>query len=230
MKTFTEVCSEIEKSILENYHTDNENSLPITDGIVNIKNYLKAKYKILWILKEPYDEDDGTGGGWSLCRDFLATTDFYKRIGRSRKTWHPIIYVSYGILNGFLRYSDMDSIRNDPRMVNVIKDIAVINIKKNPGFTRVYNYSNIWNAYQKNKEILLLQLKTYKPDIIIGGSTLHYFLEDLGVSVSTGFPYFIKDAKIFINAYHPAQTQTRTEVYVDSIIDLAEKWAESKML
>jgi hypothetical protein len=31
----------------------------LADGIVNAEKYLNRKYRILWVLKEPFDEDGG---------------------------------------------------------------------------------------------------------------------------------------------------------------------------
>ena len=47
---------------------------PIYDGVVDAEAYLASKPKIMWILKEPYDDFDakGTpqGGGWTMFKDF----------------------------------------------------------------------------------------------------------------------------------------------------------------
>ena len=58
-------CDEIEKQINE-IKGPNKNILPISDGIINVEKYLKAKFKILWILKESNDVENGEGGDWSL--------------------------------------------------------------------------------------------------------------------------------------------------------------------
>ena len=38
--------------------SDQEETYPILDGIIDPERFVGAKYKILWILKEPYDEFD----------------------------------------------------------------------------------------------------------------------------------------------------------------------------
>jgi len=60
---------EIDEIVKSRYPYNQELDIsPICDGIINIEQYLKSKYKILWILKEPYDEFDKDGkpcgGGW----------------------------------------------------------------------------------------------------------------------------------------------------------------------
>ena len=49
---------------------------PIYDGVVDAEAYLAAKPKIMWILKEPYDDFDAegmpAGGGWTICKDWYS--------------------------------------------------------------------------------------------------------------------------------------------------------------
>lgn len=228
-------CKEIEELICKNYVDEHGQCEPIVDGIVSIEKYLQSKFKILWILKEPYDDvenDLPSGGGWHLANDFLAPDGFYKRIGQSRSTWHPIIYTSYGILNNFLPYNSMDYIRDDESMAEIVKNIAVINVQKLPGFTRTYDYERIVNAYNKHKDILLKQIETYNPDIIIGGATLQLFFDDLGIKdafINNGcIDYATKNSKLFIHAYHPAQTQVTRDKYVDDIINTTKLWTDGQ--
>ena len=46
---------------------------PITDGVVNIECYLASSPRVLWILKEPWEDlkEGEKGGGWSLTRDLI---------------------------------------------------------------------------------------------------------------------------------------------------------------
>lgn len=124
----------------------------------------------------------------------------------------------------------MDYIRNDPSIAEIIRDIAVINVKKLPGYTRTYDYGLIWNAYNKNKSILLKQIEAYKPDIVIGGSTMQLFYNDLGINKQNIFnfgsiDYSIVNLKIYIAAYHPAQTQITRDNYLNDIINAVKIWA-----
>jgi len=232
----TNNCKLIEDQIWADYVDTNEKCEPIIDGIVDVEKYLNSKFQILWILKEPYDdEEDGvaSGGGWHFANDFLAPDGFYGRMGRSRTTWQPIIYVTYGLLNDFVQFDDMDYIRDNQSMTEIVRHIAVINIKKLPGFTRTYDFGPIWSAYNKHRELLHKQIDTYKPNIIIGGSTLHLFYEDLGlVKVNEKkfgcVEYYEKGDVLYIAAYHPAQTTVTRNCYVNDIINLAKSWEDRK--
>lgn len=243
LKTMTEEilildnkCKEIEALIRKNYVDENGQCEPLVDGIVNIEKYLQSKFKILWILKEPYDDVENglpSGGDWRYIEDFLAVDNFYQHI-KQIPTWHPIIYTSYGLLNNFRQYETMDYIRDDESMAEIIRNVAVINVQKLPGFTRTYDYDRIWSAYQKNRDILLKQIDTYNPDIIIGGYTLQLFLDDLGIKNDLknngSIDYATKNSKLFIHAYHPAQTQITRDIYVNDIINTAKVWADNRQL
>lgn len=238
MNEFKTTCKEIEDSIWNTYIDESGKAEPIIDGIVDVDKYQESEPKILWILKEPYDNsEDGyaSGGGWHFSKDFLAKDDFYKRMGRSRSTWHPVIYVSYGIVNNFMNYNEMKYIRDELKMVDVIKRIAVINVKKLPGFTRTKDFRPIWNAYQKNSELLHKQIDIYNPGIVIGGSTMHLFYEKIGIKQEDiikidSIKYAIKNNRIYIDAYHPGQTTLSHEIYVNGIIKAAEYFWTSRKI
>ncbi len=116
---------EIEKEIEEQY---GENCIP--DGIVDVKKYQKEEYKILWILKEPHDK--GRQENWDM-RDLLKNAKYSQGLNPDLKyTFPSIIYTTYGILNGFKQWDDIDNIDENFGMIDILKRIAFINIKKLP--------------------------------------------------------------------------------------------------
>jgi hypothetical protein len=223
---------------LENLNNDfqkeltEEDRAPIYDGPVNAKRYWDAPIKIAWLLKEAYDEIDGKGGGWNysvlLDKDNLYE-DFF-RPHASRATWHPIVYVSYGILKNFKLWDDMDYIRDDPKeMTSVIRDIAIVNVQKLPARNVAHtDFRDINKAFENHKHLLKRQLEILNPDIIIGASTLHLFNEIFeindGANHKESITYYFKDKKLFIDAYHPAQTIICRETYVNDIVGAAKEW------
>jgi len=202
---------------------------PIYDGVVNAEKYLtKSKYRICWVLKEPYDEDGGTGGGWSLSGDILNQEDLYKNIiKKNSPTWQPMIYVTYSILNDLIPYNSMDWIRDDPEMAQCLNHIALININKMPADRRS-NDADIAVKYEYWKPILHWQLKQYDPQIIIFGNTFQHFREDLNISekdlhITDTVHYIVRDKKLYAHAYHPAQTQISKKEYVQGLITVIKK-------
>lgn len=202
----------------------NETCKPVTDGVTDIDEYLKSSPRIMWVLKEPWDDVDENGitcgGGWDMSEVF-EKDDAWKN-----RTWQPIIYASYGIINRYL-WNDMDWIRDDTSMANVLKKIAYINVSKMPGYTHSNN-EKIRLAYKNWREILLEQIRIYKPQVIIFGYTFEFFKEDLvGMDAEPIYRdngiihVYEKDGMKLLDVYHPNQRIISREQYVNSIIKLS---------
>jgi len=237
IQDLTAKSKELDTLINSTITSTQEDTFPILDGIVDPERFLSAKYKILWILKEPYDDfdDEGVpfGGGWDL-KEVLKSKNSIQEYEGGKPTFKPMLYTSWGILNNFCLWNDMGNVEKDISMMEALKSIAYINVKKIPGHKSSY-YKVIQDAYDQHKNILLKQIEYINPDIIIGGSTLGLFLNDLQLSRNEtvrhrGINYFIKNGKIFIEAYHPAQRTSSTgvtqEQYCDDIITAVQVWAE----
>ena len=194
---------------------------PIFDGICDIEKYLSASTQIMWILKEPYDEiknNKPRGGGWVLSEAF-DNKDAWKN-----RTWQPMIYISYGILN-HKKWEDMSWIEDDKSMAEVLKQIAYINISKMPALTsskdsELIGHYNIWQS------IILEQIRVYNPKIIIFGNTFKYLKNDLIgeeaepiKNIDNVVHIYEKDNVKMFDAYHPNQRFIERECYISSIIE-----------
>lgn len=74
-----------------------EDSIIIRDGIVDPKKYAKAKLRILWVLKDPNSPD--ATEDWDLRGAIKDDLKKEKGMGKDwRKTFNPIVYATYGIL------------------------------------------------------------------------------------------------------------------------------------
>ena len=205
----------------ENKLASNE-ILPIYDGVCDVEKYLTSSPSIMWILKEPYDdftpEGKPTGGGWMIY-DAFDNNDAWKN-----RTWQPMIYTSYGIINK-QRWEKMHWIKDDRSMVNVLKQIAYINISKMPAH-KISNDSVLSNLYSIWRPILLKQIEIYEPQIIIYGNAFKFFKKDL-VEHNTeplkridGVVHvYVKGNIKMFDAYHPNQKKITRDIYVNSIID-----------
>ena len=124
---------------------------PLPDGVFNIEGYCQSSPRIMWILKQPYDdmkEGKPYGGGWEVYGAF-NNDDAFKNT-----TWQPIIYSLFGIRNHKL-YGDSDVpyIRDDKSMVDLLKDIAYINVDKMLGY-RSTSDEELSQAYEQWKDIV----------------------------------------------------------------------------
>ena len=205
------------------------NKNEIEDGIICPKkfgNHPKSKHRILWILKEA---NDPNGGGWPLT-DFLAKREDPEGLfsyNRWKATFGLVIKVSYGLLNGFVGF---DEIEKDLKKASEILDyIAFINIKKVPGGSRAY-LPEI--AEGINPQLIQKQINEINPDIVIGGNTLwilaknDLFLESKELSKLNNDNWGLykdKDKILWIDAYHPNNTTVTHEEYYSQIIKLATK-------
>lgn len=216
----------IDKFVLDHYVSHfGEDPDIVTDGIVNLKSYNAAKYKILWVLKEA-NEGGGTGG-WSITKKLIGKArDGDKLLTGLANTFTKIIYTTYGILHNLL-WDGLDDIPDKPEMIDVLNSIAYINIKKVPG-AAVAICSELTEAYERDKQIILDQIAGYNPDIIICGGTIGYLRSDLGLNEGKMFEgeceYYIQEGKLFIGAGHPA-SRVRSDWYVDGIVKAAQAFA-----
>ncbi|GMO34622.1 MAG: hypothetical protein Ta2B_15050 [Termitinemataceae bacterium] len=227
---YLEKEQELIETYIERFYSDKitKKASPIYDGVADCEKYLKSKYRICWVLKEPYDEGNGKGGGWSLTQDILAQEELYPDVIGKSHTWQPMVYVTYSLLNGFIPYNGgMDYIRDEPKMAQCLNEIALINVNKMPAETRS-NDNDIAEKYEYSKPLLFWQLKQYDPQIIIFGNTFQHFQNDLGIKNSEkkhkGYvDYIVKNKQIYIHAYHPAQTAIIREDYVQNIISVVKE-------
>ena len=196
---------------------------PIYDGVVDPLLYCGATAKILWILKEPWDGDDRSGGGWSITQDLLRAKTAEMSKG---PTIQPIIYVTYGILKQIWTWAGMDYIRDDPAMAQVLHSIAYINVKKLPGFKKS-NDAEILSAYATARELISRQIDAYQPDYVIGCRPhMAAIMTDRGfapgdVASNESARWATKDGTTFIDVYHPAQTTITRDRYIDDILSIA---------
>jgi len=239
-ETLTKKCEEIDNEVRKLYKYKKDNDInPIFDGVINVGLYLKSKFKILWILKEPYDAFDENnepkGGGWDF-KEVLNKKQKKEDFGKSFKTFQNMIYISWAIANDFKQWKDIPNIEKNPIIINSLKATAFINIKKTPGKTKS-NPVVISKAFKDYGEILLHQIENYNPDIIIfGGTMLDQFRNDLNIDISTAkhagdfVSYFIKDKKIYISTNHPSYPKSteNEEEYCDGIINAAKEWSKQK--
>jgi len=225
-QTLAEKLDAFDKEVVAKIVCDPEQLEPILDGIIDIEKYLSAKYKILWILKEAYDDFDEEGnprgGNWDL-RELIRSRNSYQDFaGGGRRTFIRMLYASWGILNDFTIWNNIPDLDKDSSVLNALKGIAYINVKKLPGL-KLSSHSIIANAYKSDKELLLKQIELINPNIIIGGATLHHFIDDLQLSEiekhrQGSVNYLLKDDKIYIQAYHPGYWGISEEEYCNDII------------
>ena len=146
------------------------------DGVVHPDRF-NSEYRILFVLKET----NGFPGG-SLS-ELLQDGPVYQM-------WHTVARWAAGILNGFPEYQD---INNYEALTNAIHQIAVTNLKKATG--GAFADMTVVEAYShQDKDLLLEQIKTIDPNIILACGTFEplIWLLDLPVKGENPFERPIK--------------------------------------
>lgn len=157
---------------------------PVGDGVADVEGYLRAPLKVMWILKEPWDDFDSagkpTGGGWNFFEDDDARLMESVRHGRS---FHKIVYASYALLNGIACYNDMPWIRDKPDMALVTRRLAYVNTGKMPA-QKETPPARLKQLYETWKPFLFRQFDLYEPDVMIFAGTLQLYAGDMGLDLS----------------------------------------------
>jgi hypothetical protein len=221
-----EIERNIEKEIKKYGKRFNEAKEIICDGIVSEELYLKSKYKIMWLLKEPYGE-----GGYKLGTDLVNEKD------RIRDSKIPSIkmmaYVTYGILNN-KHFQEIENLKSDPDVIKILTHIAWVNINKIPGKTKSGDMIKEYNFWKK---IIFKQIKHYEPRIIIFGGTFHHFIKDWEIFFNyrpvirkkSLIKYCSNDNQLLITTYHPTYPEVygkkiiSPEEYVNNIVDIVNE-------
>jgi len=145
-----EVKAELENRAKAERAQGLHNKWPITDGVVDEPLYLATTPKMLWILKEPWDE-----GGWSLTKDAIPRMLKEGSIG-DKGIFARMAWVTYSVLNGFQTWQQMPWVSNEPKVGESLRRIAYINISKLPG-PKVTQMAKLRACYERNKAMLLRQ-------------------------------------------------------------------------
>jgi hypothetical protein len=203
-------------------------SFLIPDGVVNLSRYRLAWPKMLWILKEPYNDSKGgeVGGDWSLT-DMLNEGKY-----NDKSPYAPIAYITHSVFSGFKPYKKLPSVARDEDVRKSVKNIASINVSKFPGKSQS-NTRPLKEAYAKYKELLFRQIELFDPNIIIFGGTISLFKSDLHLEGKFGkresAHYLKSNGKLYIQANHPSQRNTVDKLlYVNDIVKIVKDYCAER--
>lgn len=212
---------------------DLEQTKPIFDGVCDVEKYLSSSPKIMWILKEAYDDIDENnnpiGGGSPIYVNWKEPSKMNDVA--AVKTWQPMMYIMYALRESG-NWDDIPWIRdNREKYIERLQECAYININKMPAKSSsgyLMNEFNIW------KDIINTQILGYAADVIIFGNTFEYFRDSNQIYISdknickelTGFQGITGvfeteiggHKTILIDAYHPSQRKISKQIYVDTIL------------
>ena len=200
-----------------------ENPDIIADGVVDETEFLAARYRIVYILKEA-----NGGKGWDL-RDFVYD-------GGRPQTWDNVARWTEGILSWEKEHlwAEMER-ENEARRLRELKKIAVVNLKKTSG-SYVSDGKQIYQIAGDNRNIIKEQLHLYCADFIICCGTEDAFMnacyEDQEVEwemTSRGVWYFLDGKTVVISFAHP-EARVRDAYLFYAILDAVREIERKKSL
>lgn len=222
----------------------------VKDGIVDYETYDQQHLKILWILKETNDPDCKV----TDLRQFLKVPNSY---AKWRRTWFPVLQVSYGLLNSNLMNGNMDNFESlKPEFESDIKNsfsslkkIAVININKTSGDKSI-SYKKLKEKYNLFKDYIMSQIRLINPDVIICCGVfwlmwkeLEYFSTEVDESdyirkkiqingniINEKMKAHFNSHRIFIETFHTNQRNISRKLYYESIIQTVKNWIQEYKL
>ncbi|MDM1352073.1 hypothetical protein HX014_15695 [Myroides marinus] len=159
-----------------------EKSNEVGDGIINEASFKAQKLKILFVLRETYEdgENEEDKGGWHITD---AINNWIEGKTHRIPTYKNIT-------------KTISHITNKTNTRDLINNIAIINIKKIPGSTKS-NKDILAKHFMINKERLDQEIETINPDIIIFGGTAHHFEQHWNIKRDT-FPKEPKECNYII--------------------------------
>lgn len=181
----------------------------VFDGIVDENEWLDTPFNVLFLLKEA----NGGEESWDE-RDYLA--EYFcdeEYMSTHSQSIDALLVWLYGIFHAFSNTSWADIIpkMNDNHSAWLLKQIALVNMKKIPG-TGTTNYRKFETFFNEplNKYFLKKQLSIYSPDIVICGKTAYYlqmlddvYSKDKWKETHCGIPYLRINNTIYLDFVHP---------------------------
>jgi hypothetical protein len=206
----------------------------IYDGLVDEESYLASDPKIIFVLKESYDNTTpGDAVVWDLREKIL---------GVRAPTWSTVARWAYGL--GVLK-ADADwettraAVANPAVYAMTMKSIGSMNIKKTPSRTAITDARKL-TAYgedTRNKGLLRRQWSLYQPAITVCGGKEPFrrmvaALDGAPKQYQTaknGVRYWrAEEGQLLIEACHPAARHSAKSKY-ESVVNAArEALADSK--
>lgn len=200
------------------------------DGVAFPENYLNSKKRVMWVLKNSYDDSDADGNPVSdgmdirdwFCDEALDTAS-HKQI------FIKMSLITYCIQNN-IPYSE--SLLNDKVLImQSLKNIALVDLSKLPGGTSISD-KDLKKEFSYFKTVFENQIDLYNPNVIIFGNTLH-ICRDVFPGLNYKKPHAVYESngncllrsfldksckRLYLEAYHPSYLMSY-EDYVGTIVN-----------
>lgn len=167
----------------------------IQDGIISTEKWKLSEFKIMFLLKEAYTEDN----------DFFSLTDWLRDVDLNKyRMWKNLSIWSF-LIQSVLKGNPIQNLplKATSEMTETLKSCAIVNLKKSNGKSKtdpldLYSYS------EKDEEYLKYQISSINPDIIFCGYTFGYVKDwVLNLKLLEDRIYYSSNV-IWVDFWHPA--------------------------
>ena len=223
-----------------------------SNGPMDMDTFFKSNIRILYLLKEPFIEEQsfkkGDRGGHDQSRDY-AGVDF-DSLGNA--TYENIVRNVYSAISlQQFTDSDQDIVRTAVNFFN--SSVCIINCNYFPGLQEKRSKKAFIDNWSKmNEELITCIISLCDPNIIIGGNTLQIFykasesdglrgeifgqkvdvlpsskIREMTDSKKWGKDFFWNSGRIYLNLDHPSYKYRGAQFWVQErqmMIDVIKWW------
>ncbi|HEY3369988.1 MAG TPA: hypothetical protein VGK10_04015 [Prolixibacteraceae bacterium] len=184
------------------------------------ENWMNAKRRILFFMKEPNDNADQDYREWGLYQQTSST--FFRFI--------------YSWLNGLSTVTAKSPIPPITTELDLSLPLCIVNAKKASGGSSA-SYSEIWAHEDQYRNLLRQQFDIYAPNIIVCGGSwnmakivkrIYNDIEFTLMENSDWIWYSIEKQMILIDSYHPCAFKSNDAKY-NKLIEHFQKFLELKV-
>ena len=171
----------------------------ITDGAIDEENWKKSNFKILFLLKEAYGKEK-------------HLPDLVRKVKAKGRTFKPISQWAYG-LQSIVRFGEIkDFLEKGSNLNDALMSSAIINIKKSQG-KKSSKSTNLAIYAEEDWDLIELQIKILKPDIIICGKTWSLIKNKLTCRKKISDRVYTSNGFTFVDFWHPANRASNVMNY-----------------
>ena len=212
------------------------------DGAFDLDQYRKARYRIVWVLKEALEY------GFNSQQECFQDAFEKENLG---PTWELMAYVAYGILNirngKYPSWGDVPLNFQDPTgSATSLESVASVNVKKIPNTRHDGTSINkeIRDAFANNKELIFKQLEDLNPQILILGypeelkcivEDIYHFFEGEEYQIqknigSIALTINKSKSRLYLWGYHPGyyKGDERQGAYYEDILEAVSDFLQLK--
>ena len=208
------------------------------DGVAYPETYLGAKRKVMWVLKNSYDDSDEDGNPVSDgqdIRDWIC--DEALELAAHKQIFVKMALASYCLQND-IPYSEA-LLFDKAKIMQALKAIALVDLSKLPGGKTISD-KELKKEFSYFQNIVSAQIDLYKPDVVIFGNTLHLCYQLFpGLNYSEPDEVYESDGNClvrffsdslnnctYIEAYHPSYPLSY-EDFAGTIVNAAQIKSDS---